>query len=93
MNCPGCGLELPVGAAHVNQDSCIEALKHALAQARNCQGCGSTVEVVACPRCAATAFGKGVVTQGAKAAAGQLLDWLTSQGKGPTPGGKMYRSQ
>lgn len=79
-----------MGAAHINESSCIEALKHELARARTCRGCKGEVKLAACPRCAAAAFSKGVVSQGAQAAAARLLEWLQSGSAEGAGGGKHF---
>ena len=66
MNCGRCQLPLHPGSAHVNAESCVEALRHELDKARTCAGCRKPLLVVVCPPCAATTFGQGLLARAAK---------------------------
>lgn len=76
MTCSRCNLELPRGAAHVNPESCIEGLKHALEQATACRECGDPVSTPLHPRCMARAAAKGGAALGVKVAERKLMEKL-----------------
>jgi hypothetical protein len=84
VKCSRCELDLPRGSVHVNEDSCIEALKHALV----CRECGDPVPVVVHPKCITRALAKG----GAGLAVGalerkvvDLVNGYLNPGPGPGP--------
>jgi hypothetical protein len=74
--CEGCGLPLPPGAAHVNESSCILALRAELDRLRNCAGCGRVMKVAVCPPCAAKGLAKGAASQGVTALGTAFWRWL-----------------
>ena len=80
--CERCSLSLPAGAAHVNEESCILALKAELDRIRCCAGCGRAVKVGVCPGCAAKGLAKGAAMHGASTLGAAFWRWLH---EGPAP--------
>lgn len=81
--CARCDLELPPGAAHLNEDSCIQALKAAMVELATCRGCEKGVKFGLCPGCAAKAFAQGVAARGL----GRLKESLLEGFLNPSPPG------
>jgi hypothetical protein len=98
MNCPRCDLDLPPGAAHLNEGSCVAALRAELAGLRGCAGCGRDIKLSVCPACAAKGLAKGAASQGVAALGTALWRWLNEpsagseeDGEGEPRSGKRYR--
>ncbi len=82
MNCQqvsGCGLSLPRGAAHLNLESCVEAMKDALEKATTCRACGTEVVTVLHAGCVPAEL----VNRGAKLGTGvlerRITEWLAER--------------
>lgn len=86
QNCERCGLALPPGAAHINEGSCITALRAALAASKTCQSCGQSGKKMACVGCAATAKGKELLAKGALG----IAQYLLNEDEGGESGGKKF---
>ena len=74
MNCARCDIQLPPGAAHVSEDSCIEALRHALAEATRCKLCGKDVDIVMHAPCYLKSAGNRAVDMGVDRAKKKAID-------------------
>ena len=74
MNCARCDISLPPGAAHLSEDSCIEALRHALAEATGCKLCGKNVEVVMHAPCYLESMGNRALDVGVDQAKKKAID-------------------
>lgn len=78
MACARCLLELSPGAAHINPESCVDALRHALDNALNCRECGIPVLMPLHAGCMARAAAKGGAALGAQVAERKLRDAITN---------------
>jgi hypothetical protein len=75
--CEGCGLDLKHGSVHVNPESCIRALRHALEDAKTCAECKEIVETVVHPGCVHKLVGKRAVDLGLDALQKRAKEKLT----------------
>lgn len=83
MNCDRCKLTLPPGAAHVNEEGCIAALRAALDLVLSCRLCGDEVKLSLCTPCGAKAFAQGKFSDLASRAGSSILQSFLGGGAAP----------